>query len=414
MDKIIDTIRRIRRNISGTVKILRDEESRTNPPGLKEIDPGKPIAEQPELLYFENELCRHIKLSRYYSIMAIDSSTRVLDTPYFFMGIGAVSALNRLKGIYVDYPDANAIFSGRTDMKWLVFVPEITFNGQIDLIGVTKNPADVPYTPEYNKYVILDELRFSLENYMLRELLIKELVDESTFLLIDGPLYYVPSFVYQYSKLVPPSRGMIDNYVSSWKVLTEERVMLLEKYYRNNIPVMGVIKRLETSTLLSTLDPLEISLGNKINDQAYLSILVSRINEQFSKPFILGPIRIDTSSSVLKEYVKNIKNKIVYYIGIPKRIHVSSRMYSNYTFYRIEIFEEGKQLYREKSLTPYEAALYDSYCSGTLLPLSIMLVDKRVKKLSRSLSNYLLRVLESGGIPLTYDTMRMIEGKFIE
>lgn len=414
MNKIIDAIHRIRQNIDGAVRILRDEESRENPPGLKEIDPGKPMSEQPELRYFGNEPCRHIELGRYYSIMAVDSSTRVLDTPYFFMGVGAVSALNRFKGISIDYPDANELFSGRTsNTKWLAFVSEITVNGQIDLIGLTRSPAGVPYTPEYNKYVILDELRFSLENHMLRKLLVEDLVDESTFLLIDGPLYYVPSFVHHYDKLTPPSRGMIDNYVSSWKTLTEERIMLLEKYYRNSIPVMGVIKRLEISTLLSTLDPLRISLGNRVNDQAYLSIFVSRIKAQFSKPFILGPVRIDTSNSILREYVKNIKNKIVYYIGIPKRAHVSPGIYSNYTFYRIEVFDEGEQIYGEK-LAPYEVALYDSYCSGTLLPLSIMLVDKRVKKLSRSLSNYLLRVLESGGIPLTYDTMRMIEGRFVE
>jgi len=78
---------------------------------------------------------------------------------------------------------------------------------------------------------------------------------------------------------------------------------------------------------------------------------------------------------------------------------------NNYVFYRIELLRYEPDV--------IDHILMDSLGSGTLLPLNILVVDKRVKQLTRALRNYLIRLLDEEGIPITYDLMRSIEGRYV-
>ncbi len=349
------------------------------------------------------------------SIYGIDSSTRTITSPFFFIGIGYGVGVDYRRGDRVECPSVTSLISkypsACRECKWIILIPfseearEICDNPCI----MDKNPAGTPYDISYNRYAALDELRLVIENHILSLILNSKSSRDRRVVLLDGPIYMVPKLAAMYTYLKPPSRGRIDDYIASWKTLVKHRIDLL-KNKRPDTVVYGIVKRLDNSYILSRIDPVRLTRGARINDQAYLVLFTQKVfKNTVAKPFIIGPIKIDPP----REHGE-IPSKITYYVGLPRHKYTVNTGVAPYGFYRIEFLAEELGNILDDYGKPIIPPLIDSLVSGTVIPLSILIADKIAKDVSRGITNYFIRLLEDNGVPLTYDTMRSIEGYFVE
>ncbi|MEM1627721.1 MAG: DNA double-strand break repair nuclease NurA [Desulfurococcaceae archaeon] len=309
-------------------------------------------------------------------LYALDSSSRVLETPYVFIGIGAGSVLNRFTGASMDIPSINSILGlEEPPHGHIVIIPEVEGYDISKLREKTShvicsNPEGVVYTPSYNRNILLTELRLMIENSLLKIFLEKR-GEASSVLLIDGPLIYplpleFPGSDYEKQHL----------YMNSLRKVNKERAMLIDKLHENRVLVIGVVKRLHRSYLLSTLDPMGLASG-RINDEAYIASYIMQRNEARYEPLVIGPF-------LIKHRHEYGVNRVIWYIAMPRRLFPAMNM-GNYVFYRIEVLDKGID---EDFVIGVIA--YDSVNAGTLLPLSIIAVDQRVKKLTNAIMTYIL------------------------
>lgn len=385
MNELIRFLEEVRKFPIDNKRIIRDEDSRRE--RIYEYIEHTVSEDQVRIKRIEFvEIKLNEQPKGYLEIYAIDSSSRVIDTPYIFLAIGAATIINRIKGYILDYPNIYHVLNNYDlKYKYAVIIPEVS-NYPLEILdklerkGVTnKNPIGIQYTPKYSKYVVLDELRLGLENTILEKTLQESSIRDS-YIFIDGPIYYTPPLVYQLNEFHGVKDELLNVYVESWKYLIEKRVNLIDKLYKErNIIVLGVVKRLYRSNILSRIDPLRVSNGN-INDEAYLSIVSTiRYQELTPKPFYIGPIIYDPGRITIK-----LPSKKLYYIGLPRRQVAGRTDYRNYMFYRVETIHGD-----DESLNPI---IYDSIYSGSILPLSILLADNRAKKITNGMLNYLLRI----------------------
>ncbi|MET1159918.1 MAG: DNA double-strand break repair nuclease NurA [Thermoprotei archaeon] len=378
---------------SSSIRVVRVEESRFEKP----YEYFEYTAEDKQVKFREPliHVIDTIPISKYMDLYAIDSSSRVIDTPYVFIAVGAVTAVNRFKRRVLDYPNISSLLLGESMYDFIVVVPELEIRDsdiyiKLRELGITTcNPAGLTYTPTYNKYVILDELRLKLENIMLEKLLD---IEHNSIVFLDGTIYYTPPLVYQANELHGVRDEHIEHYIRSWSILVSERIKLIDKLVREKgTSVYGIVKRLNKSNLLSRVDPLNISSG-RVNDEVYLSITTSLLKRKYgvNKPFYIGPIEYNPGKTPVK-----LPTKQLYYVAIPRRgLHSNVNRYGDYAYYRIEVLRDlaGKTEDQE-ILTPI---LLDSLSTGSSLPLTLLLADNRAKKLSHALVNYILRAI---GIP---------------
>ncbi|MEM1846018.1 MAG: DNA double-strand break repair nuclease NurA [Desulfurococcaceae archaeon] len=323
-------------------------------------------------------------ISRFDNIFAIDSSSRTVDTPYLFVAIGSTTCINRFRNIYIDYPDITSVFSKRnTHYRYIVLIPEITglsetqFNELKNNGIIIDNPNGIIYDSKYSKYVVLDELRLRLENNMLEIILSDDRIRDS-YIFIDGAIYYTPPVIYHYNELHSIRDKYIKEYIESWKILVCRRIELINKLYseKNNY-VIGIVKRLQRSNLLSRIDPLNISTGS-LNDETYLSIYIDKlIRENSVKPYTIGPLLYNPSSDLVKLPVKRI-----YYFAIPRRTGLIENSLKTYVFFRAEA------LYNDNEWI--KPIIYDTIYSGSTIPLSILLADSRARKITYAFTNYFI------------------------
>ncbi len=367
-------------------------------------------------------------------IIGVDGSSRVIDTAYLFIGLSTLSICSRIAGEILDHPPLPlkyilplmngpfiALSIDLDDEDLVLKINEYTG------IATFKSPAGVTYGRDYNKTVILDELRTNLENKALIHIgenidVFRENGIERFYVFIDGPVYPVPNVFKQYYNLLysrQPSRGRIDDYIASWQVLIRDRLRGIRSLEDNGIPVIGIVKRIESSRILinahnfsDVLAKYGVELGDLGNDQAYIDVvlrilIMKRVIGMPYKPMIIGPIYVPASATYIDKFIDGLPDKIMYYVVLP--LHRYSGHLLRYILYRIELTPQTMKLISDLGLEPYMPALADSIGMGTALPFTILYTDKRCKLLSRSLARVIAGDLESHGIPLTYDTIRTIE-----
>jgi len=323
------------------------------------------------------ELQRHTLIKLDKEIYALDSSSRVVETPYMFICIGAGSVFNRFTGFALDVPSLLSIMGLEEPLcKHIVLIPEIEYSQKFtELISSVKsimqsNPNNIPYTSEYNKNIILAELRASIENCLLENF--AKIVRERAVLFIDGPILYPEKVV----GAVSTSREILELYTSSIRTLNNQRAMLIKKLLVNNAVVINIVKRLHRSYYLSTTDPLGLKISGS-SDEAYLTTALMAGKIPGEKPVAVGPL-------VVKQQGEYSVNRVMWYLIIPRRVHSYIEGLGNYVFYRVEVLEE---CLREHIL---ELVVQDSIQIGSFLPLTLLVVDKRVKKISSSITTYFL------------------------
>ncbi len=383
VEELTEIINELRRISLKNKSIARNDDSRREKlyEYIEDTSGGEIKIEKPVFI----EIDREYSLRTYSNIYGVDSSSRVIDTPYIFIAVGASTIVNRYRGFVIDYPSIDQIFRNNTKHDYIVVIPEITgsLDSLVELLEekgfITCNPIGFRYTPRYSKYVVLDELRLMLENKVLEKALELDKISNS-YILIDGPIYYTPPLVYQLNEM----HGIVDDYiklyVAGWKKIIEKRINIINRLEKEkDVIVIGVVKRLSRSNILSRIDPLNISSG-KFNDEVYLSMITTMKYRSISpKPYVFGPIIYDPGVTPI-----SLPYKKLYYIGIPRRKVIGGTDYRNYMFFRIETIT-GKD-------SIIEPIIYDSIYAGSVIPLSILIADKRVKKITNGIVNYLLRM----------------------
>ncbi|RLG84341.1 MAG: hypothetical protein DRO40_01505 [Thermoprotei archaeon] len=395
---------------------------------ISEAEPLKPVYKGDKII---TEIDMDNIPKKEHVIIGVDGSSRVVDTPYMFIGIASVTACSRILGEVLDHPPLPAKYIlPPLRIPFIAISPDtVEIEDKLKGIGeiITHSPAGVPYTPDYNKSLILDELRTSLETKMIihiglnNKILMKYVREKELVILLDGPIYPVPNLFKQHYNLLhtrTPGKGKLDDYIASWREILIQRFYAIKLLEENNIPVLGVVKRLESSRLLiasnykSLLLEQGISLGDLGNDQALINMVIrylisNDVLKQPYKPMIIGPIIIPAESTYINHYIHEVPDKIAYYVIIPFHKYGEERIH--YSVFRIETTKRSSKIINDAGMNAYDIAIHDSLFYGTTLPSSILIADKRSKVLSRSFANILARDLEARGIPLTYDTIRTIE-----
>lgn len=316
-------------------------------------------------------------------IFALDTSSRVIETPYVFIGIGAGSIYSRLTGRGFDVPHVASILGLEKPLcNHLVVIPEIELepdfmNKISSMTGViANNPIGIPYTSGYSKHVVLVELRLMIELCLMKIFLNSNYATPGSTLLIDGPIIYPFYFPAEISLIW--SREKLKMYSDSLEFLNLERVKVVDKLMKQGILVVGIVKRLIKSYYLSSVDPARLSVG-RINDEAYIMMLLLRMNKTLENLLVIGPIRVKHENNI---------TRLMWYIVVPRRIYPISSGMGNFVLYRVELLENNS-LRKDHVL---EQIFYDSFHTGSLLPLSLLVVDRRVKKITSSMATYLLYI----------------------
>ena len=371
MKHLVEVVKLLRQGIIEGIKISRVETSRKLLEFVEE-----PLSVRVELYsdkVHELPLQRLTELRR--DIYALDSSSRAVETPYVFISIGAGSVFNRFTGFAIDVPSLTSILGLEEPLcKHIVLVPEVEYSQRlVDLLKGSKsvilsNPNNIPYTSEYNKSVILAELRACIENCLLENF--SSAVREGAVLFIDGPTVY-PERVAETT-----STSKLEVYTSSIRALNSRRVQLIKKLSAKNVLVINTVKRLHRSYYLSAIDPLDLGVSST-SDDAYLTTALIAGKIPSERPVAIGPL-------IVRHRDELHVNRAMWYIIVPRRLHPEIGGFGNYVFYRVEVLEE----HLEEPIL--ELVAQDSVQIGSFLPLTLLVVDKRVKKISSSLTTYLL------------------------
>lgn len=313
-------------------------------------------------------------------IFALDSSSRVVETPYVFIAIASGSIHSRFTGRGLDVPHAESLIGiSEPCCKHISVIPEVEIESSfIERLKNTpgilaSNPLGVPYSNSYDKQLVLAELRLHVENCLLEKFLNSDLAMRDTTIFIDGPLIH-PVHYHSEARVIRRGEESLDE-TSGVEYQNKQRSELIKGLREKGVVSIGVVKRLHRSYYLSSVDPVGIGVG-RINDEAYISamILSGRINVR--APVMIGPIRIKHESLGL--------SRLMWYIVAPRRLYPATGAMGNFVAYRVELFDQRDA---EKTLG---YVLYDSLHMGSYLPLSILIVDKRVKKITSSITSYLL------------------------
>lgn len=376
MVKLEEIVEKIRNYASTQWKPLNNEDSRRPAEAVEKGGDVELLAEPREALkYLDSSFAKE---SLYFNIYAVDSSSRVVETPYVFLAITTGSLISRFTGKGLDCPPIGFITGAVEDAcRFLTIIPNlqapIEFDDKLSGFLYRDNPVGVRYDQDYNKYVLLEETRLLTESYLVSKSLEEGLL-ENSILLVDGPLIY-PSTI----EVSPPYSARFEVYKSSLEAINKERLSLWLSLRGRNTLAIGVVKRLYRSYYLSSCDPLGLGVPD-INDEAYVSALSRSIAaEKGLQPYVLGPLRIRT---ILSNSVK--VDRVAWYVGIPRRLYSSKTTLTHYTHYRVEVLGG---MVDESVLKP---VVYDSLNIGSLLPVSIIIADRRARKLSSILAQYLV------------------------
>lgn len=314
-------------------------------------------------------------------IYALDSSSRIVETPYLFIAIGAGSIHSRFTGRSIDVPHTASLLGLEEPYcRHITLIPEIEIDEATrSMINsapglLAQNPLGIPYSHLYDKHLLLAELRLDIETCLL-DRFSSQMSPEGmagTVVFIDGPLIY-PSLYPVESEINQQERTRLAS--TSINHYNRRRSEIIRKLWSKGIVTIGVVKRLHRSFYLSGINPVGLKVG-RISDEAYVSTMILTGKLSIDKPALIGPIRVKHDTLDV--------TRTMWYIVAPRRIYPVSSSMGNFIVYRVEV------LGNEYDDRVVDYVLYDSLRMGSLLPLSILVVDKRVKKLTSSITNYIL------------------------
>jgi hypothetical protein len=194
---------------------------------------------------------------------------------------------------------------------------------------------------------------------------------------------------------------------SLWRRIVEDRINLIMEYEEQGIPVIGVVKRVEQSSLLSHSQQfsklvkarcgVDLTYYSPPGDQALIHLLLS-LSKCWNQTSEMA--RTPTLEYTPEGYGLS---KLFTYIVIPPSQW--SRMISSYRVYRIEFTAKTRSILRKMNLTPQQVIYLETVRHGLPIPFSIKLSDKRAGMIAQALRNKLRQMLSGMNVPFTYDEL---------
>ena len=325
--------------------------------------------------------------------LGLDSSSRVLETSVADIVIGGVS-VSSSQG----FPGFTWPSWGEPGFRELhpIFYMLPNSGEPIELgdpLVSTVNPAGRPFDINYSVGEAADEMRVSMENWALKCL--PDIVEsiEDPVVMVDGPLYTVAkALVWE---------GVSENVSAVWTKLLKERVEVVRALEARGVPVIGVVKRVEKSTILSKTRGFAQFTGNEAPEgdkSIVLKIFASFEGKKPGRIYATPKIMVRAPKSVEAE------DKIIEYIVIPPGKYQFNAGFTR--VYRLEYTLKSLKTLESRSLDPVIVVAVDSVASGSLEPLSIKMSDARSSRLTQAFKGELARRIASLRAPLSYWSLK--------
>ncbi len=337
------------------------------------------------------------------AVAGVDSSSRALETPHADLVIGAVSVSAWGAPEAFDLPEIHRPYpmepgSGRRPPY--IYVLPNTRIGRLNSAphATTLNPAGEEYDEDYSIYQALDEVRVSLENWALSDIIAwaAEARAAPIAALIDGPAYLV-------SRIMSMGR---ERYRRSWARLLDERLEALSRLERLGVPVVGVVKRVERSRLIAAargVEPLLSRCGLEARGASDRSIIDAALRAGCFR-WVPGAL---LRGPKLLVRTPGYGEKLVEYIVVPPgRWRVGP---GGVRVYRLEYTPRTLAMLRERSMDPVQVFASDSVLRGALEPVTLALSDRRASAITRAVKRALASLLRERGVPLSYSTELEVE-----
>jgi len=329
--------------------------------------------------------------------VGVDSSSRHLETPIADIVIGGAAALSSSGLNLLEWPPLGAQPRAGSVHPVFYLLPNTASLFELsDPLVSTFNPAGRPFDINYSVSEACDEMRVSLENWVLQVIAESIVGVKSPVVMIDGPLYVVAKAL---------TREAPQWLRDVWVKLLLDRVRAIKELEAKNIPVLGVVKRVEKSTILSKTRGLEHLGGGVVEgDKGFILRLFAALHEKipgriYATPKIL--VRVSNVPEV------GVLDKVIQYIVIPPGKYQQSVELAR--VYRLEYTLKTVELLEEYGLKPEVVIGFDSVARGALEPLSIRLSDWRSSYTTQAFKRMLSMSIISAGGSLGYWSLREVE-----
>ena len=324
--------------------------------------------------------------------VGVDSSSRSLETSVgaLIVAGGAASAPGRYP--LVEWPSLDG--------------PARAGPGFLGVVGVraperwplvTSSPAGHSYE-EYSLEQAMDEMRVGLENWLLAGPALEWVRAArerglTPIVLVDGPVVPV-TMAFRASAWSVGDR----RYVEAWRRLVEDRLRAVSALERAGAAVVGVVKRLGRSTIISKLRasfPGLEGAGGEVSDYRALYYCYQRVASPSPGRVYASPRMKVMIFGAGEPIVKNVE-----YVVIPPGRWARSPWAARY--YRVEYTDRTLAILEGLGARGVYPVVHDSVLRGSLEPVEIAASDRRSRHLTRSLRSLLAGILVREGVPLEY------------
>jgi len=320
-------------------------------------------------------------------IVALDGSSRKLGSPKFKLFMASV-AVYGLEPIVWYYPQPHLMegekFLGvKQSMEILREIEEDEVLSQY--VKVKFENSNVFFDESTHDEDISNDVRSSLENWVIEDLANK--LGSGYSIILDGPLYLNVQRI---------------DYIEN---LTRRRIESLNKLEERGIPIIGVVKRIETSKKLCNKDTINVlseDVGVKLNvdlDYCNDALVIQEIGRKIAyganDVLLIGPLR----QVYGKGASKDIRN-----FTLPERIFWF--VYSELGPRAIRVEALGSMYTNSKFRDVVETLVF--WLARTIdqngVPRIINAVDRYAKFFTKRMYVTLGGFMNAMGIPFDYDT----------
>ncbi len=327
--------------------------------------------------------------------IGIDSSARHVETAAAGMIVSAVSVSGHGPVELADWPPVYEYeITVPPGPPFIRILPNTVEPSLPELPpGVTvRNPAGLPYDRDYSMAQALDEARVELENWAISMVPTFKRSSSRFIVFVDGPLFTVPG------ALAEP--GAPTSVREAWRVLVARRVEAVRKVEGSGGVVIGVVKRLSRSRILSKA--IRNSACGDAEGQTDEFYMLRAIASQCTKWFP-GQVYKSVKIGVRHSNLPGVPLKIAEYVAIPPGAwHGGPR---GLLLVRLEYTEESLKRLRAWGLEPIHAYSLASIALGSRLPLPLLASDRRARSISSALRKLIAVESMRIGIPLDYESL---------
>lgn len=325
--------------------------------------------------------------------IGVDTSTRLLATPYADIVVSALSVSGPGPVELCDYPSlyGEPMSCGPSPPPFIYVVPHgaVELPEQEGVASVIASPSDLSQS-FISK--LADYARLSLERWAM-EVPVEQIArafaeaGRRPVVMLDGPIF------------ISQGKG-----VGNLMVQRYEAVKQLESA---GVPVIGVVKRVERSFMLSsspTYSRLLEGCGLSASGETDAMIL-QRLASLGCVDEVPG--RVYVTPKIIVKGGDGIEKIVEYVIMMPsawQKLGVRSKVF------RLEYAEETLNMLEEFNVDPLQAFLGDSLARESLEPVSVSMSDRRAKALTSSLRALLAKEVVGLGGRLGYESEVELRG----